>query len=188
MQEYKTNTQTNCLIDFLIIFYSFQLNRHKDIPVLSDRGFFISESTAIMQYLCDKQAPTPFYPTDLQWRALVHHRLCFNMSFYYPSIMEYVLEAKRTNATENCTNSAWENLNKALQLLDSYLQRLGIKYAAHKDVTIADFALISSTIWLETIEFDLSEYPFVLKWYNKFEKSNSALWRLAKTSMKNSVS
>lgn len=44
---------------------NFQMNPQKEIPVLEDDGFFLSESVAIMQYICDKYKPdSPLYPTD----------------------------------------------------------------------------------------------------------------------------
>ncbi|KAI8436212.1 hypothetical protein MSG28_004282 [Choristoneura fumiferana] len=39
------------------------MNPQKEIPVLDDDGFFLSESNAILQYICDKYSPgTPLYP------------------------------------------------------------------------------------------------------------------------------
>lgn len=74
------------------------MNPQKEIPVLDDDGFLLGESVAIMQYLCDKYAPeNPIYPKDPKQRALVNHRLCFNMAFYYSSIGQYAVTNKKTN-------------------------------------------------------------------------------------------
>lgn len=68
-----------------------KMNPQKEIPVLYD-GFYLSESNAILQYLMDKYAPeSSMYPKDPVQRALVNHRLCFNLSFFYPSIFAYVV-------------------------------------------------------------------------------------------------
>lgn len=41
------------------------MNPQKEIPVLDDDGFCLSESNAIMQYICDKYKPgNTLYPTD----------------------------------------------------------------------------------------------------------------------------
>jgi glutathione S-transferase len=46
----------------------------------------ISESVAIMQYICDKYAPeSTLYPKEPQLRALVNHRLLYNMASFYGS-------------------------------------------------------------------------------------------------------
>lgn len=59
---------------------------------MDDDGFLISEHIAIMQYLMDKHAPdSALYPKDPKARALVNHRLCFNMAFYYSSIGAYAV-------------------------------------------------------------------------------------------------
>lgn len=72
--------------------FLFQLNPQREIPVLDDNGFVLGESIAIMQYLCDQYAPeTPLYPTDPKKRALVNHRLLFNMGFYYNYISQYAV-------------------------------------------------------------------------------------------------
>jgi glutathione S-transferase len=69
-----------------------QLNPQREIPVLDDNGFLISEHIAIMQYICDKYAPeTPAYPKDPALRALVNHRLCYNMAHFYSAVAPYTL-------------------------------------------------------------------------------------------------
>ena len=69
-----------------------KMNPQKEIPVLDDDGFLLSEHIAIMQYLCDKYRPdSPLYPKDPKARAIVNHRLCFNMAFFYSSISAYVV-------------------------------------------------------------------------------------------------
>lgn len=41
------------------------MNPQKEIPVLDDDGFFLSESNAIMQYICDKYKPgSDLYPRE----------------------------------------------------------------------------------------------------------------------------
>lgn len=70
----------------------FQLNPQREIPVLDDNGFLISEHIAIMQYLCDKYAPeSPAYPKDPHLRALINHRLCYNMAHFYSAVAPYTL-------------------------------------------------------------------------------------------------
>ena len=51
-------------------------------------------SIAILQYLADKYSKTnSLYPNDAQKRALVNHRLAFNISTYYRNISEYVVSS-----------------------------------------------------------------------------------------------
>lgn len=94
-----------------------KLNPQKEIPVLEDDGFLLSEHIAIMQvyklrinlklrlfmyyillklslqYICNKYAPeSNLYPKDAKERALVDHRLCFNMAFYFSNIGAYTVK------------------------------------------------------------------------------------------------
>lgn len=83
----------NYCVDLLESIVLFQLNPQKEIPVLDDNGFLLSESIAIMQYLCDQYAPnSPLYPKEAKQRAVVNHRLCFNMGFYYNYISQYAVK------------------------------------------------------------------------------------------------
>ncbi|KOB68817.1 Glutathione S-transferase unclassified 1 [Operophtera brumata] len=46
-----------------------QMNPQKEIPVLDDEGFFLGESNAILQYVCDKFKPgNTLYPQDPKTR------------------------------------------------------------------------------------------------------------------------
>lgn len=69
-----------------------QLNPQKEIPVLDDNGFLLGESIAIMQYLCEQYASdSSLYPKEPKKRAIVNHRLNFNMQFYYKHISVYAV-------------------------------------------------------------------------------------------------
>ncbi|VVC90671.1 unnamed protein product [Leptidea sinapis] len=69
------------------------MNPQKEIPVLEDDGFYLGESNAILQYLCDKYRPQSelLYPQEPRARAIVNHRLCFNLSTYYANISAYTI-------------------------------------------------------------------------------------------------
>lgn len=88
--EYELKNVDFCAGEHMTQDYA-KMNPQKEIPVLYD-GFYLSESNAIMQYLMDKYAPqSPMYPKDPVQRALVNHRLCFNLAFFYPSISAYAV-------------------------------------------------------------------------------------------------
>ncbi|XP_034488673.1 glutathione S-transferase 1-1 isoform X3 [Drosophila innubila] len=159
-----------------------KMNPQKEIPVLDDDGFHLSESIAIMQYLCDKYAPlSTLYPVDPNERALVNQRLCFNMGFYYAPISAHSMAPIFFDYER--TPMSLKKVENALEVFETYLQRLGTKYAASDNVTIADFALVSSTLCLEAIDFDLSPYPLVQKWYSTFKAEYPELWQIANSGM-----
>ncbi|KAJ8724542.1 hypothetical protein PYW08_016016 [Mythimna loreyi] len=158
-------------------------NPQKEIPVLEDDGFFLSESVAIMQYICDKYKPdSPLYPRDPKARAIVNQRLMFNLSSYYADILNYAIlpvyfDYKRTP-------EGLKRVHRVLDVFDTYLSRLGTKYAAADHLTIADFPLINSTMCLEVIGFDFSQYKNVTKWYNDFKKTHPELWSITEEGTK----
>ncbi|KAL7728894.1 hypothetical protein ACLKA6_004233 [Drosophila palustris] len=159
-----------------------KMNPQKEIPVLDDDGFHLSESIAIMQYLCDKYSPlSTLYPEDPNQRALVNQRLCFNMGFYYAPISAHSMAPIFFDYER--TPMSLKKVENALEVFETYLQRLGTKYAASDNVTIADFALVSSTLCLEAIDFDLSPYPLIQKWYSTFKEENPELWQIANSGM-----
>nr|QWV59564.1 glutathione S-transferase [Lasioderma serricorne] len=158
-------------------------NPQKEIPVLDDDGFYLGESNAILQYLCDKYAKDDkLYPKEAKARAIVNHRLCFNLSTYYRYISEYVMapiffDYQRTPLALKKTHIALNNFN-------TYLKRLGKKYAASDNVTIADFQLVTATMCLEAINFDFNAYPLIVRWYSTFKKEYPDLWKIVEGGMK----
>lgn len=160
-----------------------KMNPQKEIPVLEDDGFYLSESNAIIQYLCDKYASDNIiYPKDATKRAVVNHRLCFNSAYLYPPISAYVMapiffDYERTPA-------GLKKLHIALDVFDTYLSRHGTLFAAANHMTIADFPLITSIMCLEAIDFKFDQYSSIQKWYTEFKKQYADLWTIAETGMK----
>lgn len=62
--------------------------------------------------------------------------------------------------------------------------RISKVYVISDNLTIADLQLITATMCLEAINFDLSRYPSVAKWYSTFKKEYPKLWRISEAGMK----
>src|SRR5690349_22538264 len=80
------------------------INPSKQVPVLDDGDFRLTESSAILKYLADK-ADSPAYPKDLQKRARVNERMDWlNTGFYrdfaygmlYPQIFPFMRRPDET--------------------------------------------------------------------------------------------
>nr|AVT42196.1 glutathione S-transferase u1 [Lissorhoptrus oryzophilus] len=152
-------------------------NPQKEIPVIDDEGFYLGESNAILQYLADKYPKDEtFYPQDLQQRALVNHRLCFNLSTYYRNICEYAVAPIFFDYPK--TPKGLRKLMIALENLNTYLQLTGTKYVATDNLTIADIQLATSTACLEVINFDLSDYKRIQQWFETYKEENPDLWEI----------
>jgi len=146
-----------------------------EVPLLDDNGFYLSESAAIHQYLADKYSKDDsFYPTDPQKRAIVNHRIAFNLSTLYNAIFRY--QILPTFYAYERSEASVKNLSHALKVFNDMLERQNTKFAASENLTIADNILVGSIQTLEAIRYDLSPYPRVEEWYNNFKEQHSELW------------
>jgi glutathione S-transferase len=167
---------------FWIEQFIFQLNPQREIPVLDDDGFLISEHIAIMQYICDKYAPgNPAYPSDPTKRALVNHRLCYNMAHLYSAIAPYTLAPIFFEYPRD--ENGKKRVEGALGVFEEYLKRTGTKFAVSDNVTIADFALIASILCLEGISFNFDQFTRIKAWYENFKVACPSEWAVAKTGL-----
>lgn len=159
-----------------------QLNPQRELPVIDDDGFLLSEHVAILQYICDKFEPgSKLYPTEPQQRAIVNHRLCFNSSFFYSAVAAYAVGPMFFDYPR--TVSALKRVHMAMEVFEEYFKRLGKKYVASDNVTIADISLVCSMTVLEAIKFDIKKYPLVNNWYETFKRENSAMWVYAQKAL-----
>ncbi|XP_031636614.1 glutathione S-transferase 1-1 [Contarinia nasturtii] len=160
----------------------FKLNPQKEIPVLDDDGFLLSESVAIMQYLCDQYAPeNSIYPKEPKKRALVNHRLNFNMGFYYNYISQYAMAPIFFDYPRS--DMGKKKVELALNAFETYLKNTNTKYAAGDNMTIADCALAAGTLPLEAIGYKFDHCPLVTKWYNTFKSENASVWEIGQAGL-----
>ncbi|EDW81091.1 uncharacterized protein Dwil_GK11205 [Drosophila willistoni] len=146
-----------------------KINPQHTIPTLVDDGFALWESRAILIYLAEKYGKDDsLYPKDPQQKALVNHRIFFDLGtlyqsyvyYYYPQLFE---EEKKPADPENYKKiaSAFEQFNTLLE---------GHLYAAGEKLTLADFALLSTVSTFEVSAYDFSKYPNVVRWYENAKK------------------
>ncbi|XP_015589913.1 glutathione S-transferase 1 [Cephus cinctus] len=160
-----------------------ELNPQKEIPVLVDDDLTMGESNAILQYLGDKyDTAGKLYPKDPKSRAIVNHRLCFNLALYYRNISEYVMAPIFFDYQR--TPLGLKKMKMGLDIFETYLKRDNSTYAAGNDLTIADFPLVTATMCLEAIDFKLGPWPRVEKWYNNFKTKYPDLWEIAAGGMR----
>lgn len=151
------------------------LNPNRQVPVLEDGAFVMTESSAIMKYLADK-ANSPLYPKDLQARARVNERMdWFNTNFYrdwaynmiYPQLFPH-----HKRATDDHTNATieWGKTRSAaaLKLLDESL--LGSNdFVCGNTMTIADLFGAQFVCLGDVVRTDYSRYPNVKRWIAKMK-------------------
>lgn len=146
------------------------LNPNRQVPVLDDDGFVLTECAAILRYLAD-HAGSAAYPSDRKARALVDARLdWFNTGFardaayglVYPSLMPDMLPTQ-AEAAAQMTHRARQKTEAWLAVLDRHW--IGDRgFVAGPHLTIADYLGAAYVGLLEIVGFDLTPYPSVVRW------------------------
>ena len=148
------------------------INPSRQVPVLEDGDFRLTESSAILKYLADKIG-SPAYPKDLRQRARVNERMDWlNTGFYrdfgyglvYPQIFPH---HKRRSDEAHAGAIEWgkERTKFWLKVLDQHLLGSGKKYLCGDDITIADYLGAGMVSLTELIHCDLGQYPNLCRWY-----------------------
>lgn len=140
------------------------LNPQHTIPTISDNGFNLWESRAILVYLAEKYGKTDsLYPKDPQKRAVVNQRLYFDQGTLYQRLADYYYPQIFAKQAPNA--DLLKKLEDAVQFLDGFLANS--EYAAGDNLTLADISLVATVSTLEVAKFDLSKYSNVSRWLAK---------------------
>jgi len=155
------------------------LNPNKLVPVLEDDGLRLTESSAILKYLAEKNN-LPEYPKDLKARAKVNELMdWFNTNFYrdfgygmaYPQIFAH---HKRPTDDVQSATIAWgsERARNWLGVLDKHW--IGPNnYVCGKDITIADYFGVCLVTLGEILRVDYKPFPNVQRWIGNMKKLES---------------
>ena len=153
-----------------------KINPSRQVPVLEDGDFRLTEASAILKYLADKNN-LPSYPKDLQKRAKVNEVMDWvNTGFYrdfgyglvYPQVFPH---HKRPTDEVQAATIAWGKERAAywLSVLDSYFIGSN-QYLCGNEITIADYFAIGPVTLGELIKCDFSQYPNVARWIGNMKK------------------
>ena len=162
-----------------------EINPNGKVPVLDDGGFVLWESCAIMQYLAEQAPHHAVYRRDPQARADVNRWLFWACQHWSQAV----------------AIMTWENLWKGMcgmgapdpaellrgeqevrqfgAVLDQHLA--GRDWVAGKAVTLADFAIAPSFMYLERARLPLAEFPNLMAWFARVQalpawQSTEAAW------------
>ncbi|KAH8382062.1 hypothetical protein KR009_001642, partial [Drosophila setifemur] len=144
-----------------------KLNPQHTIPTLVDNGFSIWESRAIAIYLVEKYGKDDsLFPKDPKKQAVVNQRLQFDMGTLYDSFANYYYPLFRTG--QPGTPEDFKKIETAVGFLNTFLE--GQDYVAGDHLTVADIAILATISTFEAVDFDLSKYPNVDRWYKSAQK------------------
>ncbi|XP_069700048.1 glutathione S-transferase D5-like [Periplaneta americana] len=144
-----------------------KINPLHTVPAISDDGFVVAESRAILSYLVEKYGKDDsLYPKDPKKRAVVNQRLYFDISTLYGNFASYYYPVFSTGKVG--AESYLTKLQEAYQVLDKFLD--GQNWVAGNNLTIADISLTASVTAMQAVGFDVSKYPNVTKWLGNMKK------------------
>lgn len=147
------------------------INPSRMVPVLEDDDFRLTECSAILKYLADKQGSAS-YPKDLRQRARVNEMMdWFNTNLYrdlayglvYPQTFPH---HKRPSDEVQAGTLAWANerAKNWLAILDRDLIGPDKRFLCGNTITIADYLGAEMVAAGDLIRCDYSAYPNVQRW------------------------
>ena len=137
------------------------------VPVLVDGNFKLSESNAIIKYLC-KKSKSDLYPSDLEKQAEVDMWCDFISQHLtvgaYVKVIFNKMVAPRIGVEpdQRSIKEGYEFIGKYLSLIEEKLNKT--KFLAGDKMTIADISLLAIVDPSEIIDIDLKPYPKLTAW------------------------
>lgn len=147
------------------------LNPNRQVPVLDDDGFILTESGAILKYIADKQNSAA-YPKELQKRARVNEMMdWFNTGLYreygyHLTYSQVFPHHKREPEEANRVTAEWGRDQSAhwLGVLNNNFLGGGNTYLLGDQKTIADYMGAAYIAAGDLVHNDLSAYANIGKW------------------------
>ena len=147
------------------------LNPNRQVPVLEDGDFKLTESSAILKYIADKHNSAA-YPKELKERARVNEMMdWFNTGLYrefayhltYSQVFDH---HKRQPEEANKVTAEWGRDQSAhwLGVLDKNFLGGGNPYLCGSQKTIADYMGAAYIAVGDLVHNDLSAYANIGKW------------------------
>ena len=146
------------------------------IPALEDpeQNLYLSESHAIMSYLCNKYEWFDFYPEEIEKRAKVDDFLHYHHRKVKEASLAYFAPKVRTdlNLPENLIELSRKSFNDSLNALESnWLEKN--KFIIGDEVTLADLAAYVEIGQLRncfTNLYDFKDHPNIQRWIQDMTK------------------
>ena len=156
------------------------INPSRQVPVLEDGDFRLTESSAILKYLADRTGSAA-YPSDLRKRARVNERMDwlntgfsrdFSYGFLYPQIFPFM---RRSDDNVQAGTVAWGK-DKALiwlKVLDEGLIGPRSAFLCGDDITLADYLGAMMVLGGEVIDCRFDAYPNISRWLRNMKALKS---------------
>ena len=142
------------------------VNPNGRIPALVDGDITVFESMAINLYLTKKYSPN-LHPTSENEQAQTIQWSVWAISEIEPLQMQIVIQKffNRDNIDQSIIDSATENLQRPLAVLNSHLTDRD--YLLGESFTVADLNVSGVMLLMQMMDFDLTAYPRIKQWTTK---------------------
>jgi glutathione S-transferase len=150
-----------------------EVNPNSKVPVLEHDGMLLWESCAIMQYLADLTPGQTVYPQDLRARADVNRWMFWAAQHFAPAIGIFTWEnvwkkfVEGTDPDPAELARGTEELTAAAKVLDGYLAAR--QWLVGDSVTLADFAVSASLMYIDKARVPVEPYPNILAWFERVQ-------------------
>ena len=141
-----------------------KINPNGVVPAISDDGFILWESGAILRYLADSLASTTLIPTDTKQRALVQQWLAWEGTTLNPSLLNLFFAMMAPTPDNDAIATAKAAYLGNLGILDAQLA--GKEYVCGS-FSMADIALGCIAPISFNLGLDLKPYPHLLAWIKR---------------------
>ena len=146
-----------------------KVNPLKRIPAIDDNGFLLSESHAILTYLCQtRNVADHLYPKDLKKRALIDMYLHWHHA--NTRRCEYLFQTLTPEIHPECTTTTEieeKNVHNCFKYIEDFYLSERKFISNQEELSIADISCASEIIGLKLAGFDYTPYPVIRDWLKK---------------------
>ncbi len=144
-----------------------KINPNAQVPVLDDSGFVLSESHAIMKYLCARAQADAWYPAEPRARAQLERWLDWNHTRLNPPVQTLVLQKVfgGDDPDTAAVEAAQRSLDAVLPVLQSALH--GNLWLGGERPTIADLSVASTLALHRMAGESLDDHTAVAAWFER---------------------
>lgn len=151
------------------------LNANAKAPTLVDGDFTLWETTAIMQYLCEKAGDTSLFPRSPRSRADITRWQCWEGLYFNAALgtlaFETVAKAKRNVGPPDAVliEQAQTALARFAPVLNGHL--VGRKYLVDERLTLADYSMATFEPYESNVPFDFAPFHHIHSYFDRMRQS-----------------
>jgi glutathione S-transferase len=150
------------------------LNPNNKVPVLQDGDFTLWESCAIMQYLADRTHGQTLYPDNILVRADINRWMLWGCQHLSPALgiitYENIWKGLIGNGGPDPVeiDRASRQVAQFAAVLEQHLA--GRDWLVGEQLSLADFAVVSSLMYTEQAKLPVTQYPKLMAWYERIQQ------------------